>query len=49
VTLLEILRELAARLAWIADELEPSARERALEDLEVDVGAWLAEYEERAA
>jgi hypothetical protein len=49
VSLLEILREVAARLAWVSDELEPAAREQALASLEEDLAGWLAEYEDRCA
>jgi len=49
VTLLQIVREVAARIAWIREEFDPLVREQALEDLELDVAGWLAEYEERLA
>jgi hypothetical protein len=45
VTLVQIVENVAARLAWICDELEPLAREQALTDLEDDVASWLAECE----
>jgi hypothetical protein len=48
MSLLEILREVAARLVWIREEAEPLAREQALEELELDVVGWLAQHEERA-
>lgn len=43
------MRQVAARLAWIRDELDPTLRDQALADLELDVTGWLASYEERAA
>ena len=47
MTLLQIVREVAACLAWICDEFDPQVRDRALEDLEHDVATWLAGYERR--
>jgi hypothetical protein len=49
VTLLELLQDVAARLAWIREEYEPRLREQALEELEEVVACWLAAYERQAA
>jgi hypothetical protein len=49
LTLLEILHQVSARLAWIREEYDSLVREQALADLEADVAGWLAQYEERWA
>jgi hypothetical protein len=38
-----ILQDALARIVWIREEFEPAVRDQALEDLEVDLAAWLAE------
>ena len=45
----EAIRDALARVVWIREEFDPIAREQALEDLEHDLAAELAEFEERAA
>jgi hypothetical protein len=45
VSLLEILREVAARIIAAREEFDPGVREQILEELEQDVAGWLAEYE----
>ena len=45
----DVVRDALARVAWIREELEPSVREQALEDLEHDLAGWLARNQERAA
>jgi hypothetical protein len=49
MTLLEIIRQVAARIAAAREEFDPLVREQMVEDLEHDVAGWLAAYEERAA
>lgn len=49
MSLLEIVREVAARIVAAREEFDPFVCEQILEDLEHDVAGWLAEYEERAA
>jgi len=48
VSLLEILREVAARLVAAREEFDPSVREQIIEELEQDVAGWLEGYEEAA-
>jgi hypothetical protein len=49
MTALELLHDVLARIAWTREELDPSLREQALEDLEHDLAGWLAANEERRA
>ena len=45
----ETIRDALARVVWIREEFDPVVREQALEDLEHDLAAELAQLEERAA
>jgi hypothetical protein len=44
-----LLRDALARIVWIREELDPIAREQALEDLEHDLAASLSEVEQAVA
>jgi hypothetical protein len=46
VSLLEIVRDVAARIVAAREEFEPIVRDQILEDLEHDVAGWLTAYEE---
>lgn len=39
---LDILRDALARVTWLREEFDPAVRERALEDLELDLAGYLA-------
>jgi hypothetical protein len=45
----ETIRDALARVVWMREEFDPLVREQALEDLELDLAAELAQLEERAA
>ncbi len=38
-----MLRDALARVTWIREEFDPFERERALEDLEADLAAYVAQ------
>jgi hypothetical protein len=39
---IQMLRAVLARVVWVREEIDPAAREQALEDLELDLDGWLA-------
>jgi hypothetical protein len=46
MTLLQILRDAAARIVAAREEFDPAVRAQIIEDLAHDLVGWLAEYEE---
>lgn len=46
---LDVIRDALTRIVWIRDESDPLERERALEDLELDLVIYLADGDQRRA
>jgi hypothetical protein len=49
VTAVELVRDVLARLVSAREEFDHAVLDQLLEDLEHDLAAWLAQYEELAA